>query len=256
MITSYSKFYYGIEVTEFTRFFSFSEGGPEKVASLKPGKYALTGFVNEVARAMNAVGSLVYTTTVNRSTRLITISAPSNFTLPVATGSSLGAYPVIGFTGLDKTGASSYTGTLAIGKEYSPQFRLQSYVDFEDNQKTVESQVLESATGQVEVVKFGTYKIMECDIDFITNIDQGIGAYIRTNLNGLANARDFMVYATTKGKLEFIPDETNVSVFRTCILESTPESQKGVDFKLKEKFSQGLIGYYSTGLLTFREVST
>lgn len=256
MITTNSAFYYNFEITASNKFLSFNEGGAEIIATLRVGKYTLTTGVNEVIRALNEYGALTYSGSLNRSTRLVTISASGTFSLLTTSGTnSLSIFPTIGFSGSDKTGASSYTGSSAIGSVYQPQFRLQSYIDFEDNQKAVDSTVNVSANGQVELVRFGVVKLMECNIDFITDIDQGSGAYIRTDLSGVSNARTFMQYLVNKGPLEFIPDILTPGTFTNCILESTPESRDGVDFKLKEKFSSGLVGYYSTGLLTFREVT-
>lgn len=256
MITTESAFYYGFEITATNKFICFDEGFGELIAEMRVGKYTLTSGVNEAIRAMNEVGSLVYTGTLDRSTRLVTISSTSNFSLLVDTGTNtLSAFAILGFTGVDKTGASTYTGSTAIGTSYRPQFRLQSFVDFNDNQQAVDSTVNVSANGQVELIRFGIVKLMECNIDFITDIDQGYGGYIRTEATGVAKARTFLEYLVNKGPLEFIPDIENPGAYTNCVLESTPESKDGVNFKLKEKFSSGLIGYYSTGLLTFREVT-
>jgi hypothetical protein len=255
MIFTESAFYYGVEITEDTRALPFAEGAEDFVAMLNPGRYTITDLANEAARAMNVEGTLDYQITVDRLRRTLTISGDDEFTLPI-TAIESSAYPVLGFTGGTKDGEISYSGELPVGAAYFPQFRLQSYVDFKDNQKSVESSVNTSASGQVEVIRFGTYKLMECEIKFITDIDQGpANQVIRTDLEGVANARRFLEYAVTKGPVEFIPDIANRSEFTKCILESTPESSIGVDFKLKEEWSRSLVGYYTTGLLTFREVN-
>jgi hypothetical protein len=224
MITSNSAFYYNFEVTASNRFISFSEGGPEIIGELRVGKYTLTNGVAEVVRAMNEAGSLVYTGSLNRATRLCTIASTASFELLVDTGTnSLSIFPLIGFSGSDRTGASTYTGTTAIGGSYRPQFRLQSFVDFQDNQQAVDSTLNVTANGQVELVRFGVVKLMECEIDFITDIDQGAGGYITTNLNGVSDLRVFMQYLVRKGPVEFIPDILSPSTYTNCILESTPE---------------------------------
>jgi len=255
MIKTYSAFYYGIEVTEVTQGFEFLEGATSRVATLRVGKYSLTDFASEIARAMNDVGTDTYTVAADRTSRVISISSTGSFTLLVSTGNPTGAYSILGFTGSDTASASSHTGSVAVARSYEPQFYLQSYVDFEDNQEAVDSTVLETASGQVETVKFGTKKIMECEIKFATDIDQGVGGYIRTNSNGVQDLRTFMQEIVKKGPLEFVPDKTQPAGFIKCILESTPESGDGVNFRLKENFSQGLIGYFETGLLRFRRLN-
>jgi hypothetical protein len=256
MITTESAFYYDFEITESNKFISFNEGGGEIIAELRVGKYTLTGAVNETVRAMNDAGSLIYTGSMGRNNRIVTISASANFSLLGATmTNTLTVLFDLGFINIDYSGANTYDGNSGIGSVYRPQFRLQSYVDFDHNQQAVDSTVNISANGQVELVRFGVVKLMECNIDFATDIDQGYGGYIRTDGSGVSNLKNFMEYLVNKGPIEFIPDIQNPGTYKNCVLESTPESKDGVNFKLKEKFSSGLIGYYSTGLLTFREVT-
>jgi hypothetical protein len=256
MIFTNSAFYYGTEVTTINNEIGFDEGGGEILATMSTGKYSLTEYVTEIARVMNLAGALTYTVSVDRATRQITIAGSGSFDLLVSTTSSgNSAFASIGFSGSDRTSLNSYKGNLAVGSSYLPQFRLQNFVDFDDNQSAILSNVLTSADGsQVEVVKFGTLKIMECEIDYITDLNLGKEGYIRTDLTGVAKARAFLEWCVTKGKLEFIPDILNPSTFNKVILESTPESKDGVGFKLKEQYSKGLVGFYTTGVLEFREL--
>lgn len=261
MIYSYSAWYYGLEITGDNQIISFSEnGGPELLGFLNAGKYTLTDLAAEVARAMNSVAEdNQYSVSIDRVNRIYTIYAnnisPVNFVLKVSSGTSgNSAYSTIGFVGSDKSGGTTYTGSLSVGSSYTSQFRLQDFVNFDDNQKAQESSVLTSATGEVEVIKFGNVKIMECNLMFITDIEQDVGSYIRSSSTGVDDARAFLLYAITKGPMEFIPDITDTSIFTKCILETTPEGPNGTAFKLKEEYSRGLPGYYQTGKLTFRKV--
>jgi hypothetical protein len=256
VIYTHSAFYYGIEINTSNNEIAFSEGGPEIIATLTSARYTLTTFATEVARAMNEVGTLNYVVTVDRTARTYTISGDSNFSLLVSTGSSVSdAYPTIGFSGSDRTGDDSYLSNLSIGASYRPQFRLQNYVEFNDNQSQEETTLHKTASGKVELIKFRTDKIMECELMFITDVDQGLGAYITSNPTGVDDARAFLEYAIEKGPIEFIPDISSVATFTNCILESTSESSDGLGFRLKEEYAKGLPGYYTTGLLKFREVS-
>lgn len=255
MIYSHSAFYYGIEVGSSNRFIAFDEGGGEILAELPYGKYTLTNFITAIQTAMNEVGTLNYVVTCDRSTRQYTLSGDSNFSLLVSTGSDPNsAFGLMGFSGADKSGSDSYIGS-AVGSSYKPQFRLQSFVDFENNQQNAEQIVHKTASGKIELIKFRTDKIMECDIMFITDIPQGVGGYIRTNLNGVSDARNFLKYAINKGPIEFIPDVTDLDSFTNCVLESTTDSNDGTGFSLQEEYNRGLPGVYKTGLLKFREVS-
>jgi len=261
MIYTNSAWYYGITITGENNILSYSEdGGPELLAFIQTGSYTLTNLAAEVARAMNAVADdNEYSVSIDRATRVYTIEAtnmtPVNFDLKVTSGTSgASIFGTIGFVGADRTEATQYEGTGQVGSSYVAQFRLQDFVNFQDNQKAQESSVLTSATGEVEVIKFGNVQIMECNLLFITDIQQDIGSYIRSNPTGVDDARDFLLYATTKGPMEFIPDVIDPDTFTKCILESTPENQNGTAFKLKEEYSRGLPGYYQSGKLSFRRV--
>lgn len=256
MIFTLSKFYYGHTITIFNQNVDFKEGvGADITAVLDIGTYTLTDFVTELARALNAAGSQTYTVTVVRSTRIITVTAGSAFTLLASTGTNLStsAYSLIGFS-TDTSSATSHAATSASGSEWKPQFKPQDFVTFEDQQSPIDGSIKQSTSGQVEAVRFGTKKIMDANFRFITDTYQGSNSPIENQASALSNARAFMVYATTKADLEFMPDRSDTSTFTSCILESTPEDKDGLAFKLKELYGQGLVGYYETGILKFREL--
>ena len=87
MLSTMSKWYYGHYIDQTNNILPFNDG-TDKTATLKVGDYTLTEFVTEVARALNAASSLTFTTSVDRSTRLITIAGSSNFELSIASGAS------------------------------------------------------------------------------------------------------------------------------------------------------------------------
>lgn len=256
MINTYSKFYYGHEIDEDNYKLDFDEGGSQLTAELNYGEYTLTEFVVELQRALNAAGALTYTCSVNRSTRIITIAASGNFTLRVATGTNSGTsvFALVGFTGSNRTGSATYAGDTASGSVYSPQFLLQDYVPAENNQKASDVTVNESATGIVEMVRFGIIEMIEMNIRFITNIVQPSGGPIISDTSGVSNANTFMRYIVNKYPVEFIPDVDTPATFHKVILESTANDSKGAAYKLRERFDIGIPGYYETGLLTFRVV--
>lgn len=256
MIQTLSKFYYGHTVTSENQYIDFKEGvGPQLTAVIDIGEYSLTDYLTAVALAMNTAGALTYTVSINRSTRIITISSTSAFTLLAGTGTNLGrgAWLLLGFSG-DTSSATSHTASTASGSEWIPQFMGQDFVDFEDQQEAIDGVVRQSTSGKVEAVKFGNKKIMDVNFKFITDIVQGPSSPIENQNSGVLNARTFLEYATTKADLEFIPNRNNTSIFTKCILDSTSESKDGIGFKLKELYGQGLVGYYETGLLKFRKL--
>lgn len=255
MINTYSIFYYIDGVTLTNTYLNFNEGAGQLTAQVEVGDWTPSELARKVEDALNSIGTQAYTCTFNRNDRTFTISAPSNFSLLSATGTqaSLSIFSLIGLSGADKTGANSYTGIIS-GYYYEPQFKLQSYVDPEDLQDSVNESVNITASGSVKVVKFGVQKFMECNISFITNIDQGVGGPIKTNLVGIEQARAFMRFLVNKSPVEFMKDIDDRSVFNKLLLEKTSESQTGTGYRLMELYSKNLPNYYETQVLKFRVI--
>lgn len=252
MIDTKSKFYFGYEVTStpINFYANFKEGaGPELTAILKRGYYSLTNFAIELERALNAAGGQVYSVSVNRTTRVLTISAVGSFTILAATGGNNGAdiWPIAGFT-TDQTG-TALSSNVASGYEYVPQFRLQEYVKPGQRQETIDAVINETGSGRIEVVTFGIKKLIEMDIKFISNLDCGSGA-IEYNATGYDDAQFFMENVVKRGSLEFMPDRDDASLFYEVSIESTDADSKGLKFKLTEETQ--VQGYYKTGKLVFR----
>jgi hypothetical protein len=259
-ILTKSEFIYGFEVDATNRNLPIDEGGGELNALLNIGTYSFESFLTEVERALNEVSGQVYTITKDRQTRFVTITADtSNFELLFSSASTatVSCRELLGFDAVDTISDISHTGTNAAGKSYKPQFKLQDFVDFQDNVESSQAAVNTSASGVTEVVKFGLLEKMECNITYATDRDLrscGVSSNIEYNATGVSNLRDFMSYCIGKGDLEFIPDRDDADTFTTCFLESTPESKEGVNFKLKELYAQKLIGFFETGKLIFRKV--
>lgn len=252
-------FYYGHTIDDTNSNLDFKEGGgPEITATLDIGDYTFEEFAAEIEKALNAASTLpqVYTVVANRATQRIEVSSTGTFSLLVSSGSHLGTscWDLMGFTGSDRTGASSYKGDSQSGSSYIPAFLLQEYVDPENQEGFISPAVNLSASGQVEVIKFGTENFLNANITMVSDIPQD-NRVIRTDLNGVANLRTFMRYLITKAKIEFMPDIGDRDTFEKLLLESTPESETGTAFLLKELTDRGLAGYYETGQLKFRRMT-
>lgn len=257
MIKTYSAFTYGHTVTDDNQWLNFSEDGiTELSAQIDIGSYTLGTFAGKVAQALNEVGTLNYTCTVDRATLKLTISADSPFWLYVTTGTnaSISAYNLMGFT-TDVTNDNNVTGENISGSVYYPQFMLQQYVDFDENVKFNQPSVAQSASGKVEVVSFGKIKTMECEVTMITDKPQD-GYPIKNNPNGYQDALDFLNYAITKAEMEFIRDADNMgtSIVHEVLLESTDGDSKGTGYRLRELYATVAPDYFSAGKLKFREL--
>jgi hypothetical protein len=254
MINTRSIFYYGYEITPENNFINFDEGSGELSAELRIGSYSFAELATELETALNSAGGLTYTVTANRAARTYTVSSGSNFSLLASTGSQAanGPWALLGFSA-DQTGASTYTGTAA-GSSYEPQCFLQDYVGTENWKQASESTVNKTASGRVELVKFGDEQFMQCNFTWITDIAQPSGGPITNNASGVSQFRTFANHLITKAPVEFMPDVATRSTFETLLLESTPISKDGTGFKLKELYDRGLVGYYESGVFVFRVV--
>lgn len=256
-LSVYSKFYYGIKTTAQEYLLDFMEGaGPERTAELVVKNYSPDQLRAELERALNEAGALTYIVTLNRTTRILTITASGTFTLLGATGSSVGngVWGVIGFPNADVTG-TTLSGSSGIGFVYSPQFILQSYIPKENNKRALSAVVSKSASGRnVSVQSFGEERFIKFNIQYITDIPQPDGQRIRDNSNAVQESLDFMGTVIDKGPFEFMPDESNLDDFTKVILESTRTSPDGTSFELTEFFDRGLPNYFETGPIVLRVI--
>lgn len=248
-IKSLSQFYFGYEITTDNQYINFDEGGPELTAILRRDYFTLTDFLIEIGRAMSSVGGQTYSATVDRETRIITITAAGSFTLLAASGTNVSNSPfaLMGYAAIDVTG-SALSGGSASGYLYRPQFSLQDYVQPGQRKESVDSTINETGSGRVEVITFGLREFMECNIRFITNIRQS-GAVIQDNPTGYEDALFFMDEITKRGNIEFMPDRDDPDNFFEVSLESTEQDAKGLKYKLTE---ESVSDYYRTGKLVFR----
>jgi hypothetical protein len=254
-IGTFSKFYYGYEIDITNNKIDFAEGGPELTATLSVGIYNPEELALEIKTQLDAVGAKTYTVTFNRTTRKFTIAANTGtYSILISTGThdDTAPYDLLGFTGVvDLTGSITYTSDSASGSEYRPQFWLQDYTSSDDWLVRSDASVNTSASGQVEVISFGDNVFTEFNILFVTNLPMD-NTIIKNNPSGVEDCRDFLTFAIKRGVIDFMVDASDPATFEKIILESTPESSKGVGFKLEEEVGKNLPGIYRTGKLKWR----
>lgn len=252
-LSTYSKFYYGWKVTNLNRYIDFNDGSV-KLATLAIGSYTAQELCNEVVKQMNAVSSLDFVCTFNRTTRRFTISSASSFSLLFGTGvhAAISPAPLMGYTNTDKTSATSHLSEGPGGYAFNPQFIIQSYRPTTNNRKSIDGVINKSANGTIEVVKFGDERFMSGELLFITNIIQNDISIIRTNTTGVEDYIQFIEFATEKNTIEFMPDESKLDVYQALLLESTESDTKGLDYDLIEMYDRGLAEYFRSGKLTFK----
>lgn len=255
-LSTFSIFYFNFEINEDFRYLNFDEGSGELTASIELGAYTPTQLAEQIAIAMNAVGTFAYTVVFNRTSRSFTISSLSgSFDLLVSTGSSdASAYSVIGFVGADRTGTSTYTGAES-GNIYEPQFILQDHISSENFQSLISPTVVKTAAGQVEVIRFGVEKFVQMNIKWINNkFDASDSRIFKYNPEGIEDAQEFLQYLVTKKPVEFMADISALNTFQQLLLESTEQDQMGTKYQLKELYDKGLPNFFETGKLVFRVI--
>ena len=78
---------------------------------------------------------------------------------------------------------------------------------------------------------------------------------IRNDPQGVEKLRDFIKFAITKGKMEFIEDLEVPASFVKCVLSKTRIERKGLGFKLIDMENVGWTNYFTTEVLEFRQIS-
>lgn len=253
-ITTLSLFYFGTTVTLENRDLDFDEGSGIISTSLKVGDYSLTELAAELARALTVAGTQVYSATVDRVTRRITVSAPGSFSISANTGPNYGtsAWPLLGWPkSADYGPATGFLGPNGVGKAYKTQYPVDNYVSDEHHLRKEQATVNATPGGVVQLVSFNDTRIIEMNIRVITpKLGLRMTPFFE-NANGVQDFLEFIEYAMTKARIEFMPDADDPSDYKIVYLNTTPESSSGTEFNLK---NMGAPDYYMSGLLTFRKV--
>ena len=253
-INTLSVFYYGLTVTKLNNVINFDEGSGELSAFLSVNDYTLEEYAAEISERMTLAGTQVYTVTVNRTTRKITISAPANFILKAGTGSQQASaiWTMAGFNLIDKSGSNSYESDFGAGSEYRPQLTFDEYTSLEDWQLKESAVVNVSTSGVVQTLQYGEGQKMSCVLRGATDLLNLKVTPFYENPNGVSALRNFMLYLITKAKIEFMPDVDDRNTFYKLLLESTDSDKNGIQFKLKNM--RGSNSFFQCGPLVFRKV--
>ncbi len=253
-ILTRSIFYFGTKITRENRGFDFKEGaGPEINALLKIGSYTLTGMAQEIQRCLNEAGSLTYVVTVDRLTRVITITSSGDFDLLIGSGAQTltACWLVIGFTqGVDLTGDDEYSGLVGAGNEYQTQYPIKNYISEKDHPVREEATFQVTPSGVGQALSFGNGSRMRANITLITNVLGIKNENFYENANGVDDFLTFINYCMDKNNIEFMPDVDNRAVYSKMFLESTPQDRDAFEFIL----STLAVDIFESGDLIFRKV--
>ena len=253
-LEKHSKIYYDFQITADNKYLDLSDSQDLYAIELNVGSYTPTELAKHVQSKINEVASDEFTVTFNRADRMFTITSEDVFEMLFATGSnaSRSCAFVLGFPAEDQLGGDNYTSYYSAGKVYSTQFYIQSYKPTKQNRKAIDGVVNKSASGKVEVVKYGNERFLDGEFLFITDIVQMEPSIIRSNPNGVQDYLSLIEWLVEKSPVEIMIDESKPEEFQTFILESTEQDSKGLDYELIELYDRGLPLYYRSGKLKFK----
>jgi hypothetical protein len=249
-VSAKSLFLYGFEVTPQNSSIDFQNVslGPELMATLRVGFYSLSSLMVEIVRALEAADTTNnYTASADRTINAgtenrVTISTSGAF-LSLLFGSGTRAAstvaPLIGFTSVDQTGSTTYTGSTSCGTILIPNFFAFTFLPPEAHRESI-GVVNVSSSGLVESVIFSTPEFWQCEFKYIPK------ALMMTDW------RDLLTWAAQKKQLEFTPEITSPTLFYSGILEKSSAGQNGLGYMNKEMLPD-FPNQFQTGIMTFRK---
>ncbi len=248
-----SLFLYGLEVTTLNSSIDFQivSLGVQKSATVQLGYYSLTGLMAAIKAAMEAADPAhTYTVTADRTyssgtQNRITIATSGAFlSLLFATGTRAASSTasLIGFTAVNQTGATTYTGSSSSGTVLESTLNGYNYLSTDHVRKVFGSLNI-STTGLKEAIVFQTQLFFQVQFKFEP------ASTVSSNWTPL------MTWMINQKPLEFTPEVSTPSAFYECTLEKTSSDGKGLSYQFKEQIPQ-FPNFYDTGLMTFRKKVT
>lgn len=248
-LSSPSLFLYGFQVTEINRSLDFknSSGGSQLNATLTLGYYSLTSLAVEVKKQLQAADPTnSYIVSINRNisggtqNRVTIGTSGSYLSLLFGTGTRAGSScaALLGYTGTDKTGATSYQGQASAGTSLITNFAGYNYIPKELMQKQFGSLNI-STSGIKEAVVFATQRFWQVQFKYIPKT---------TAINEWS---PLMRWLSNQRLFEFTPEITSPTIFNEGTLESSSADSKGLGYTLTEMLPS-FPNLYDTGILKFR----
>lgn len=242
-----STFFYGIEIDQTNRSIDFrsTNAGPLFQASLSLGFYSPGDLAIEIVAQLSAADSSnLYTTTVTRTanTAKITINCTSGylqFLFLTGPRNSSSADTTIGFLHQDYVSLTgSLTAPNTCGFVLVPQMYGYNY-NGPETQQNVFGVVSVSAIGQKETITWAIQKYVTVEFRYEPE------SIVVTDWQAL------MSWLIQQKSFEFMPDNTNTSVFYDVTLDQSAADGKGLGFKMTEMLPDFPF-FYQTGVLKMR----
>lgn len=250
-LTAKSLFLYSLEVNDSNRFLDFRVVALEtpRTATLRLGFFSLTSLIEEVVRAMKEVAPLEdFTFSIDRTIlggtqNRVTISSPTAAVLELlfSSGPSVPSTIAltIGFaTGVDRTGATSYTGVFSAGIALVPDFKAYNYLGPEHWKQNYGS-INISASGNKETIVYSIQEFWQAQFKYIPE------------LKVTQEWEALMRWMIQQRLIEFTPEISFPDVFHEGTLEGTVADGKGLAYRFIEMLPRYPFNY-DTGIMKFR----
>lgn len=248
-LTDKSLFLYGYTVLDTNQNipFKISGGGSELTAIVPTADYTLSTLCAAIKTAMQAADPAhVYTVTADRTTssnlqNRVTIATNGSFLsllFSSGTTASTSIRTLIGFASTDRTGATTYTGTVTTGTSLQPAWWGFNYQSPESYQRNLGNTSL-SAAGLKETVSWSIQRFVT--VEFKHEAQADMIAYWSPMLIWMVKTKPF----------EFTPQISSPAVVYSCTLEKSSIDGKGLGFMMKEQLPDFPFRY-TTGAMEFR----
>jgi len=245
-----SAFIYGYTIDADTQSFYFNEGSGLQSVVVPVGSYTIGSLATTLQTLLNDTGTLTYTISVNRTTRLYTIAASAAFDLlPTTTATNI--FSILGYTA-DVTGLLTYDSDTITGNVYYPQFALENYLSFANGKESTKGKISVAPSGIVKATDFGFFRTMTCDFAFIGDLNHKDGAPVEGNSTGVQDCLDFLDFAVLKNSMDFSYDRTDLNTYDSCFLVSSGKDRTGLGYQLEP--IKKLDGMYKLRKLKFRKL--
>jgi hypothetical protein len=245
-----SMFLYGFQVSENNRSIDFRSVSGEaiRLATLRLGYYSLSSLGKEIERALHAADQTrTFSVTIDRTyaggfENRVTITSSSGFFQILGSSgprSASSALSLIGFNGVDYSGATTYTGQFTAGTTLIPRRAAYNYKS-PKHKKEVFGNVNVSASGVKEAVVYSIQTFWQGEFKY------EFESVVETEWDPFIN------WIIQQRLIEFTPDIAQPELVYEGTLDRTEADSKGLGHEMLEMTTQNLPGLFRTGLLTFR----
>jgi len=247
-LTSRSLFLYGFQVTTNNNAFTFRAvvAEPLRTCTIPIGYYSLTSLGEQISAQLQlADPARQYTVTVNRNVvggtqnRVTIASNGIFFEMYFSTSTVSQAFAtLIGFTPVDQTGFTTYTGSSSAGTAFSPAMIGYTFLSPDYMQK-IQGNLNISASGDKEAIVYQIMQFWQVRFKYITFTEWQTGWL------------PLMTWAIQQRLLEYTPEISSPNTFYEGTLEGSKGDAKGLGFTTTEMLPD-FPNLYDTDILKFR----